>query len=290
MIPNNNLSVLPWYKDISEQDARRWWMYGKVYPLYAPTGRLLPFQILTNDNPGSVTRFSIYTKNGVFVKHLTADIRDKITIKQIGDYYAIVYPADLYIDFGLNIGQYYAVLATSTAGLWYSEIFTVVKDMSPYLKLEWWDKEDLITDAGTIVYTAPNYKNVLYLCSDIAKPEYNFEEEGETRDGYFFPTKQISEKVYHFSFLASEYLLDVIRLVRMADFARITKNGKVYNLDTFLITPEWENNGDVAIVDAEFETATVVKKNGRGYITIEQTGDFNNDFNNDFNINQDGRV
>jgi hypothetical protein len=165
----------------------------------------------------------------------------------------------------------------------YSEIFTVVNDIEPFLKIEWWDKEDLIFDAGRIVFktNAYRYKQRLYLQSDIAKPEYVFDEEGETRDGYFFPIKQISEKRYRFSFFASEYLLDVMRFIRMADYVEITHHGKVFRPDTFLITPEWEDNGDVASVDAEFETDTVVKKIGRGYL-IPNGGSFNDDYNDDY--------
>ncbi len=177
-------------------------------------------------------------------------------------------------------GRYYLMMVWAYAI--YSEIFTVVNDIQPYLKIRWWDVEDFTMDAGTIVYTNPAFKNVLYLKADIAKPEYPFEEEGETRDGYFFPTKQISEKRYRFSFLASEYLLDVMRFIRMADFAEIEYHGQTYSLDTFLITPEWEDNGDVAAVDAEFDTATVAKKIGLGYVKA-QRGDFNDDFNNDYN-------
>ena len=61
-----------------------------------------------------------------------------------------------------------------------------------------------------------------------------------------------------------------MRLIRMADNVQITKNGQVYKADSFLITPTWENNGDVAAVDAEFDTATVAKKIGLGYIRSEQ--------------------
>ena len=177
-------------------------------------------------------------------------------------------------------GQYYAVMSDGVQ-TWYSDMFTIVNDISGYLKLEWWDVDDFYMDEGVIIYKSPLFRNKLYLCADIAKPEYIFEEDGETRDGYFFPAKQISEKRYHFTFLASEYLLDVMRFVRMADYAQITKNEQVYKLDTFLITPEWEDNGDVASVDAEFDTATVAKKIGRGFVTTTN-GDFNNDYNNDF--------
>ena len=70
----------------------------------------------------------------------------------------------------------------------------------------------------------------------------------------------------------------------MADFVTIEANGRTYKPDTFLITPEWENNGDAASVEAQFDTETVAKKLGKGFV-MGQPGDFNaRDFNsNDFN-------
>ncbi len=407
MIPNNNLSVLPWYTSIDQQNARKWWVYGREYPLFTPAGFLLPFQVLrtpsriavyekgtaldivdsypgwqmniddgelvlsspqiadcslmqydclgldkiyleniplgvprdgyvtcnivfaeenthvlayrnehytgvidvpegassvwiqvinSEDPVGSgsgyeaiqtgsvatpIASIEIYTRKNELVGEFINAISPGITIKVLADYDCIVYPAKLPFVSSFANGQYYAKMTDGT-NVWYSEVFTVVNDIEAYLKLEWWDEEDFVMDAGTIVYTAPAFKNVLYLQADIAKPEYVFEEEGETRDGYYFPTKQISEKRYRFAFFASEYLLDVMRFVRMSDFAQITKNGQVYTLDTFLMTPEWEDNGDVASVEAEFDTATVAKKIGVGYIKA-QRGDFNDDFNKDYN-------
>lgn len=168
---------------------------------------------------------------------------------------------------------------------WYSEMFTVVQDVSGYLKIQWWNIENLVFDAGQIVYQNPNFRNVLYLCTELGKPDYVFEEEGEERDGYFFPEKQISEKTYKCTILAPEYLCDVMRFIRMADYVVVTdKYGRKYNCDTFLITPKWQTQGNLASVEIEFQTDTVVKKIGRGYI-ISNKGDFNGDFNNDFNNN-----
>ena len=116
-------------------------------------------------------------------------------------------------------------------------------------------------------------------------PDYEFEEEGEERDGYFFPEKQISEKTYKFSFLAPEYLCDVMRLIRLSDIVQVTdKYGHLYNVDSFLIEPKWQQQGNLANVECEFQTDTVVKKIGRGYINGH--ADFNGDFNNDFKIIQ----
>lgn len=285
MIPNNNLSVLPWYTSIEQQNARKWWAYGRVYPLYTPAMFMLPFQILRTHRAGTtITSFRVYTKTGVLVGDFTQSINEAgITIKPFASlgYDVIVFGGQTPVFTQFANGQYYATISDGTQ-TWYSEIFTVVNDIQPYLKITWWDLDDFTMDAGTIVYTNPAFKNVLYLQSDLAKPEYPFEEEGETRDGYFFPIKQISEKRYHFSFLAPEYLLDVMRFIRMADYANIEYHGQTYSLDTFLITPEWEDDGDVAAVKAEFDTATVAKKISLGYVEA-QRGDFNDDFNNDYN-------
>ncbi len=287
MIPNNNLSVLPWYTSIEQQNARKWWLYGRVYPLFTPAGFLLPFQILLDYRATpSMSACVLYdaNTNAVVDSAVATKLNNTgFAFKQFSalGYTVAVYPGLLPAFSSLANGRYYLRI-TINGVYYYSEIFTVVNDIQPYLKITWWDLDDFTMDAGTIVYTNPAFKNVLYLQSDLAKPEYPFEEEGETRDGYFFPTKQISEKRYRFNFLSSEYLLDVMRFIRMADFAEIEYHGQRYSLDTFLITPEWEDNGDVAAVEAVFDTATVAKKIGLGYIKA-QRGDFNDDFNNDFN-------
>lgn len=284
MTPNNNLSVLPWYDSIERQNARKWWVYNKVYPLFTPAGFMLPFQIMREHRTNEIVSFKIYRRDNSLVGDFTQVMQETglKVVNPIGarEIDVIVYSGLLPAFTKFANGQYYAVMSDDVQ-TWYSEIFTIVNDISGYLKLEWWDVDDFYMDEGVIIYKSPLFRNKLYLCADIAKPEYIFEEDGETRDGYFFPAKQISEKRYHFTFLASEYLLDVMRFVRMADYAQITKNEQVYKLDTFLITPEWEDNGDVASVDAEFDTATVAKKIGRGFATTTN-GDFNNDYNNDF--------
>ncbi len=287
MIPNNNLSVLPWYASLDEQNARRWWLYGRIYPLYTRACYLPPWQLaVPYEQAFSISAAILHdARTGATLGNLTGNIIGGMTIKTVGDTDYLVFPADQPFVNSMDNGQYYIAM-TVNGVTYYSEVFTVVNDISPYLKLTWWDMEDFVMDAGRIVYTNPGFKNVLYLPSDIAKPEYVFEEDGETRDGYFFPTKQISEKRYRFSFLASEYLLDVMRFVRMADYAEIEYRGQRYSLDTFLITPEWQDNGDVAAVEAVFDTATVAKKIGLGYLRA-QRGDFNDDFNNDFNNNEE---
>lgn len=285
MIQNNNISVLPWYTSINEQNHRKSYAYGAIYPLFAPDDRLLPFQIIRNTRSNNVTSVVLYEKTGKQVANITTYMRETglqiVRFETLG-YDVILYPSILPMPLNQFDGIYYMTLSDGVQ-TWYSEMFTVVQDVSGYLKIEWWDIENLVFDAGQIVYQNPSFKNALYLCTELGKPDYEFEEDGEERDGYFFPEKQISVKTFKCTILAPEFLCDIMRFIRMADYIHITdKYGRKYDCDTFLITPKWQTQGDLASVEIEFKTNTVVKKVGRGYM-LEKKGDFNDDFNNDFN-------
>lgn len=285
MTQNSNISVLPWYGSLDEQLHRLPYSYGETYPLFTPANSLLPFQIMreTRTNTAAEITAVLFTIDGEEVEDITTTLRETgIEIVKLADYDVIVYPARIYMATNWQDGRYYVRLNDGVQ-TWYSEVFTVVQSINSYIMLEWWNLENLVFDSGTIVYKEPLFHNRLYLCSEIGKPEYTFEEDGETRDGYFFPNKQLSEKTYKFTILAPEYLCDVLRLVRMSDYVRLRDQyGRVYNADTFLITPQWQTQGNLASVEVEYQTDTVVKKLGYGY-TPQDTGDYNSDFNNDFN-------
>ena len=137
-----------------------------------------------------------------------------------------------------------------------------------------------------IVYKNPGISKIR--CTFVQSWEnriMNLKRTAKNGTGIFFPEKQISVKTFKCTILAPEYLCDVMRFIRMADYIHITdKYGREYDCDTFLITPKWQTQGDLASVEIEFKTNTVVKKIGRGYIKSNK-GDFNGDFNNDFKNN-----
>lgn len=282
MKQNNNFSLLPWYTDIREQNHRRSYAYGSVYPLYTMVNTLLPFQIIRPKRNNAISAVKLYTVDGAFVADITETMKETgLQVVNFESYDVIVYAASFPMATNIGQGQYYATL-TDGVDTWFSEVFTYVNDLSGYLKVEWYDKENLYFDSGMIVYQNPTFKNRLYLATELGKPDYTFEEEGETRNGYFFPEKQLSEKTYKCTILAPEYICDVMRFIRMADYVTVTdKYGRIYDCDTFLITPKWQTQGDLASVEIEFETDTVVKKIGRGYY-LEDKGDFNEDYSADY--------
>ena len=185
------------------------------------------------------------------------------------------------MDTRLEEGMYYMTLSDGT-DTWWSEILTLVNDVTPYLMIEWGDMSDLIFDAGIISYRR-GYRNRVYLSTDLGKPDYTFEDEGESRDGYYFPEKQVSSKTYKCVALAPEFLIDAMRLVRLSDVVTVRdKFARVYDCDTFLVTAEWQTQGDLASLEIEFTTSTVVKKTGRSW-SQSGAGDYNDDYNDDYN-------
>lgn len=289
MIPNNNLNPLPWYTDIADQNHRKEWAYGKVYPLICQSRLLLPFQVVRDhaaDTP--ITSFKlIELETGTEYDITTAIQESNLIIKEFTTY-------DLIINYGRFLlpsefsfkGLFYCQMTDGT-NIWFSEVFNFIQDVSEYIKVVWYNRNDIFEYSyGHIDYN-DGYQNYIYIASEIGKPDYPFEEDVIERDGYTFPEKQWSEKVFRFDFIAPEYMLDAMRIIRMHDYIWIQQKGKLWDVEQFIIDPEWEEQGDLAIVEAEFHVDSVMKKIGKGLAALEN-GDFNDDFNNDFSGGEGG--
>ena len=170
----------------------------------------------------------------------------------------------------LQPGQYYLVMHSDSANESYvSEVFTVVDSVTNYVQVTWKDYADLELDGQPkYMYENGNFLNVLYVDTFIGKPKYSFDEEGKERDGYFFVEKQVSKKTYNFAFVAPEFLCDALRLSRLSDYVAVTdKNtAQVYVCDSILVEPAWEEQGDLASVEVEFNSGTVIKKIATGWV------------------------
>lgn len=284
MTPNNNLSVLPWYDSINRQNHRRDYAYGNIYQLITPDRMLLPFQIRRITRENEISQVILRNIEGKEIANITSQIIETgLIIKRFtaDGYDLIIYPGILPMAITTPEGLYYAEISDGVQR-WYSEVFNIVRTVNDYMRIEWWDEEPLYYTGGHIDYEGGKFKNVVYLPTQVGKPEYDFQEEGEKRDGYFFPEKQISGKIYKFAFIAPEYLCDCMRLIRMSDHVIIKSRGETYPADNFLFTPKWQEQGDLAAVEVEFESYTLVKKIGK-YSIEKYIGDFNGDYMNDFN-------
>lgn len=290
MTHNNNFNPLPWYTSLEQQNHRKNYAYGRIYPLYTQANFMLPWQLRTTlTGEPEFILFEIYHEDGTLYQEvISSSIASNMTfIPSSGGMYVVFRPLFPIVSSQPD-GRYYAKLTltddNSNSVTYYSEVYTVVQSLDGYLKIEWYDTDDLDYNGGKIMYKTVAYRNFIYLPTELGKPNYDFEETGEDRDGFYYPEKQLSEKTYRFSFIAPEYMLDALRLVRLSDYVTVTDQyGYDYHADRFLMTPKWLGDGDLASVVVEFQTDTVVKNTGTGFVKGDYA-DFNDDYNNDYNI------
>ncbi|MGL5979853.1 MAG: hypothetical protein ACRCZY_03060, partial [Phocaeicola sp.] len=261
MTQNNNLSVLPFYDDIKYQDYKKKYAYGHIYDLITPIYRLPTFQLQTSNSFGDITEIALFTQDGKVKTDITEDIKFYIRVLKFQGYNLII--CDKVFAGKINtLGRYYLTI-TDGKSTYYSDIFTIVDNVDDCVRITWGDANNLYYEGGHIDYS-DGFKNVVYLNADIGKPDYKFDEEGEDRDGFFFPEKQMSEKIYNFTFVAPEYLCDAMRTIRMSDSISIVYEDVQYTCDKFQMTVKWQTQGNLAAVECEFQTNTVIKKIGSG--------------------------
>lgn len=277
---NNNISPLPFYDNIALQNHRKDYAFGQVYPLITYRNMLLPFQVVLRGGT-SVSWVRLYDFNTGKYTDITTSMKENgLQIKSFTGFRLLKYPGTLPIIGIVHEGQYYLVIFIPGLGAIYSDIFTVTNKVDDYLLLEYYNSYNFELKNG-IVDFSDNFKFRCYLNTQIGKPEYDFEEEASERMGYTFIESQVSKKIYKFTFIAPEYLCDALRIVRLCENKQITSKLQTYDLTTFSMEPEWEDQGDLAAVECEFETNTVIANIG-GYEPKLAGGDFNNDYNNDY--------
>lgn len=281
---NNNISPLPFYNDIAMQNHRKDYAFGQIYPLITYMNMLLPFQFIVNAKKGeieSINNAFLHNYNTGEVINITKSlVENGFELKRYEEFSLIKYPGTLPIVEIKHEGLYYLEIQLEVAGSIYSDIFTVTNKIDDYLLIEYRNSYNFELKNG-IVDFSDNFKFRCYLNTQVGKPEYDFEEEATERMGYSFIESQVSKKIYKFTFVAPEYLCDALRIVRLCEDKKITSKKQVYDLTTFNMEPEWEDQGDLASVECEFETDTVIANIG-GYAPELAGGDFNNDYNNDY--------
>ena len=286
----NNLSCIPFYKTKGEQDFRLWYAYGEKYTNCVPNDYLIPFFF-------SIPYGLLFNRTTVqFYKACcNEELYVDASVSATGDFYSrmvqnglglitdddrqetiMAYYANEVSSLNLTEGMYYMKITLYSGmqvnAVYYSDVFSVRKreDLARMVMLEWRNKETLDYEGGFVPYgtirNGKNFTNRLHLDTTIGMPEYKFTDDGEERNGRFFPVKQISEKVYKMAFVAPEYLCDVMRLIRMADEINIKDSlGRGYDVEQFEMEVKWSQGGHYAEVSCSFQTDTVVKKIGKSY-------------------------
>lgn len=260
MIRIPKINSLPFYESLEEQYHRLPQTYGQFFGFVYPLGFIPPFKLKMLEIPNESILIELIDSNDRFV----ADVRNDLlgtccTVVSEFGFLELTTNGNILIDFPYPLGRYYLKISYGSDVIC-SEVFTVVSSVSEYLKVEYSSSESLsIPDYGTYSFD-DGFKLISYLDTHIGKPDYLFEEELIRADGVNVVEKQLSEKVFKFTFLAPESLCDSLRILRMCDSVVFKKLNKKYCASYVLLTPKWEEVGDLASVEVEFNEDTIIKR------------------------------
>lgn len=281
------LSPLKFYDSLDKQEFRKSYAYGHISPLITKANTISPFQFVIP------SYYPLRQLNTAYIcdihgNHVTENIATTLinagfSVKTIEGYNIAIFPEIFPIPELKYEGQYYLEL-NSTGGIWkfYSEVFCYTNNLDNCLEIEYWNKTGDFSLKNGLITFQDDFRFKLYFKSELGKPEYNFEEEATKRLGYSFIESQVSKKVYRFNIIIPEYLCDAMRLIRLCSNKTLTSKGETYDMLSFDMEVDWQQQGDLASVTCEFETDNVLVNLG-GFVPEELGGDFRNaHYNDDF--------
>lgn len=280
-----NISPLAFYESILLQNHRRPYAFGQIRPLVIYKNELLPFQICLEGNC-EVTKVILVslqtnerkdiTDEFFYAGGLYSDVKQGYTNIR----YFATYPVEAISKEGLYYLELFTIVSGQTK-VYYSEVFTSTNNIEGHICLTYTNSENFYFKKGSIDFS-DDFKFKCFLPTQIGKPNYAFEEEAVDRFGYAFVESQVSKKIYNFTAVIPEYLCDALRIVRMCDTKKIEDDTrKVYDLLTFEMDIEWQEQGDLAAAKCSFETDTIITNTS----PLLTPTNFNDDFNEDFTKN-----
>ena len=252
----NSLTPLPFYSSAPTKDERK-----QVCPIYSPCNTFIPFQLRTSSTVASAITAELYDDSNTRAMVLpTLPSYLKTVVDSVDGKVVILFNG---VDLGLNLTVGVRYIKITMSGIsYYSDLITVVDDIDSFLKLEWSSASNLVTPKGTIFSDTGSYKNIVYLQTSVSNPDYEFSETASKREGYYFIEKQTSHKVFNFTAAVTEETCDAINFARLADFVKVTSDGKTYTVNDLQVETEWQSQGYVASITCKFYTNTLAKRIG----------------------------
>lgn len=278
------LSPLKFYDSTDKWNHKKSYAYGSVAPLIMPFNTIDPFQIVASNSVIEEITSAILVNYTTKEEHnFTKQFKEAglAVIDTQEGYKVITFPGIYPIVDVSHEGLYYIKLIDDDYNFYYSEVFCFSSKTDNLLTIEYWNPESNFKLKNGVVSFDNNFHFKLRLNTELGKPEYNFEEEATKRLGYSFIESQVSKKIYKFNTVIPEYVCDAMRIIRLCSNKVITSFGETYDALSFDMSVDWQDQGDLASVNCEFETDNIIVNLG-GYQYVNSGGDFNKDYNGDF--------
>lgn len=274
------LSPLAFYDSINKQNHRKSYAYNNISPLIMNLGIIDSFQFCIGKYDKNIKISNVYL---VYYKNnKQIDIKSKLEENGLKLYNNNEYALIEYPGFSSTVvveeGLYYLKIVLSNKNTYFSEIFCFTNSASDCLEIKYNNPNSRFYLKNGII-DLRQLSFVIRLRTELGKPEYSFEEESTKRLGYSFIESQVSKKVYKFNVVLPEYQCDALRLIRLCSNKKLSTFDSEYEPITFEMDVDWQEQGDLASVNCQFDVDNIIYNSGD--ISIMK-GDFNNDFNIDF--------
>lgn len=274
------LSPLAFYDNINKQNHRKSYAYNNISPLIMNLGIIDSFQICIGKYDKAIKISNVYLVN--YKTNKQTDIKSKLEENGLKLYNNNEYALIEYPGFSSTVvveeGFYYLKIVLSNKNTYFSEIFCFTNSTNDCLEIKYNNPNSRFYLKNGII-DLRQLSFVIRLRTELGKPEYSFEEESTKRLGYSFIESQVSKKVYKFNVVLPEYQCDALRLIRLCSNKKLSTFDSEYEPITFEMDVDWQEQGDLASVNCQFDVDNIIYNSGD--ISIMK-GDFNNDFNIDF--------
>lgn len=241
------MSPLKFYDGIAKQNHRRAFAYGHITPVICDGNSIIPFQLVL---PEEVSYSGAVLFDAKTDTNLGSITLPNISVVSSNEYYVLMCKGG---QLGIPHEGLFYISITAGNYTYYSDVFSCSNSIGDYTKIEYWNQEnDFYINNGVITF-ANDFHFIVYLKTNLGKPEYDYDEEATKRLGYSFIESLISKKTYKFNALVTEAICDAIRLVRLCSNKQITNYGELFNAITFNMDVDWQQNGDTASLTCEFQ-------------------------------------
>ena len=271
-----NYSLLPFYDLASKQHRSLWYSFDRVFPMPVLEGFIPPFQWDKFINVGeNISTFKIRNLLTSTEYDITNAMQSSgLVLSQETGFDKITWDGLTRIDNpdGLNVvdgraifdnGDYEALFNLGGQRPYISEPFRFVSDIDCFLKIEWYHDENFEYPNAFIKYTT-GFKNFAYFPTEFSKPSYPFEREVSERQGRVYPRIQTVGKTHRCNVLVPEWLADVLILIPLHHYVKITYQGTTYDVNEILVSePEWLERGDLGTMELEVTFDNSVVKTGK---------------------------
>ncbi len=289
------LSPLKFYTDVKLQNRYRSFAYGHIAPLITSFNNISPFQfsLVYSGAFSKISEVFLYdaNTNEQISGNLISQFFDNgLSTYNTSGIITVLFDGRLPLSNILKYeGQYYLSVSvlfnnSSEKVVCYSEVFCYTNNIDDCIKIEYWNPENSFNLKNGQIVFSNNFHFILYLKTELGKPEYSFEEEVTKRLGYSFIESQVSKKTYKFNCIVPEYLCDAMRIIRLCSNKKIYYKNEEYDALTFDMSVEWQEQGDLASVNCEFDVDNIIVNLG-GYQHANYGGDFDSaSYDESFNV------